>query len=325
MKDVSGIGIVYRYMPEYNYSALWKNNITTRFFADWKKQGPKFIELPPEQSEFYDISLGTYCPEGCQMCYVSAKDNGIFYKNPCETWKKWAKTWYRRKIGEITVTNAPFQIAIGSTMEPTYVPEFIDFLRTVKETGVIPNYTTSGSILGYDGKDPKKIRRRDDLLDATEKYCSAVAVSLGNESLRKTVFRAIDNLLKRDVYVTVHHIIKDRDSVTEFFKIRDSYRPGSIHYHVLLPLVASGRSKEEMTKEAFDYLQEELLRRRKSGEKIEDISFGAKFIKFLEKDNRLGINIFPEQTFSKNILLKKDEVVITPSSFDLKPIKIIKL
>lgn len=46
-------------------------------------------------------------------CYTSAKSNGIFYNNICETWKKWSKTWYRRKIGNIEVTNAPIQIAIG--------------------------------------------------------------------------------------------------------------------------------------------------------------------------------------------------------------------
>ena len=258
-------------------------------------------------------------------CYTSAKENGVFYRNPCETWKKWAKTWYRRKIGGIIVTNAPFQIAIGSQNEPTYVPIFTDFLRTVRETGVIPNYTTSGSVLGYNGNDPEKIKKREDLLDATEKYCSAVAVSLGNMRLRETALKAIDNLLKRDVYVTLHHIISTPDSVIEFFKVRDSYGPGAIHYHVLLPLVASGRSKEEMTQESFDFLQEELLRKRDNGENISDISFGAKFIKFLEKDNRLGINIFPEQVFSKNVLLQENKVVITPSSFDLNPIKIIEL
>ena len=321
MKSTNDIGPVYRYLPEYNYSALWKDNTTVRFFADWKKKGKRYIELPPGESEFYDISLGTYCPENCDFCYTSAKNSGVFYINPCETWKKWSKTWYRRKIGGLTVTNAPFQVAIGSQGEPTFIPRFIDFLKTVRETGVVPNYTTSGSILGYDGNDQIRIKKRDELLDATERYCSAVAVSLGNPRLRETALRAIDNLLKRDVYVTLHHIISDQDSVNRFLRIRDNYGPGIIHYHVLLPLVASGRSQEEMKKETFDYLQEKLL-----GEKnISDISFGAKFIKFLRNDNRLGIDIFPEQTFSKNILLKDGEVVITSSSFDLNPIKIIKL
>ena len=61
---------IYRYMPEYNYSALWENNITVRFFADFKNHGKNFIELPPENSEFYDVSLGTYCPENCNFCFL---------------------------------------------------------------------------------------------------------------------------------------------------------------------------------------------------------------------------------------------------------------
>lgn len=49
-------------------------------------------------------------------CYTSAKSNGVFYEDICETWKKWSKTWYRRKIAGLTVTNAPTQIAIGENI-----------------------------------------------------------------------------------------------------------------------------------------------------------------------------------------------------------------
>lgn len=47
---------------------------------------------------------------------------------------------------EITYTNKPFQIAIGSTGEPTMHPDFCEFLETVFNTGVVPNYTTNGLI-----------------------------------------------------------------------------------------------------------------------------------------------------------------------------------
>lgn len=312
---------IYRYMPEYNYSALWENNITVRFFADFKNHGKNFIELPPENSEFYDISLGTYCPENCPFCYTSAKNSGIFYEDICETWKKWSKNWFRRKIGNIEVTNAPLQIAIGSGGSSDLHPQFIDFLRVVRETGVIPNYTTSGKILGYDGNDPEEIKKRNDMIDATEKYCEAVAISFGNKKLRDQALRAVNNLLGRDIKITIHHIISDIQSINEFFEIRKSYNPGEIHYHVLLPLVKHGRSNSEMKQEEFDYLEKSLLKLKESGENISDISFGAKFIPFIEKSNKLNINIFPEQTFSKNVLLEKDKVVITPSSFDLTPIK----
>ena len=92
-----------------------------------------------------------------------------------------------------------------------------------------------------------------------------------------------------------------------------------------MPLVAAGRSTAGMKSGMFDLLQEELLRRKESGENISNIAFGAKFIEHIDRNNKLGIMTFPEQSYSKNVLLKKDKIVITPSSFDLKPIKIIDL
>ena len=44
----------------------------------------------------------------------------------------------------IVYTSKPCQIAIGSTMEPTIHPRFTEFLQTVFETKVVPNYTTNG-------------------------------------------------------------------------------------------------------------------------------------------------------------------------------------
>ena len=281
------------------------------------------------QGKVYNIGVqdnNNYFANGILVhnCYTSAKENGVFYKDICETWKKWSKTWYRRKIAGLTVTNAPCQIAIGSGGESSESPEFIEFLKTVRESGVIPNYTTAGRILGYSGTDEELIKRRDELIEATEKYCSAVAISLGNLEMRDIAFRAIENLKDRDVYITLHHIISDEASISEFFEIRDRYGK-DIHYHVLLPLVKHGRSESGMEPGMFDILQSRLLELKESGESISDIAFGAKFIEHIERDNKLGIVTFPEQSYSKNVLLKKDQVVITPSSFDLRPIKIINL
>lgn len=64
MKDTSDIGTVVRYLPDYNYEAIWKNNITVRLDLGEIKQ------LPAEQSEFYDISLGTWCGNDCKFCFV---------------------------------------------------------------------------------------------------------------------------------------------------------------------------------------------------------------------------------------------------------------
>ena len=215
--------VVYRYLPEYNYRALWRNNVTVRFVMEG--DDPKYIpELPPEESEFYDVGINDRCDAGCPFCYVSANKNGTNFSGIVKTWKKLSQNiWYQRKIGQITVTNGPVQIAIGSTGEPTQHPDFPEFLKIVKESGVVPNYTTNGLFLGYSGEDQEIIKKRDNLLDVTEEYCSAVAISLGNKNLRETAIRAIENLIPRNIHVVTHHIISDHDSVLDFFEFRRKY------------------------------------------------------------------------------------------------------
>lgn len=48
-------------------------------------------------------------------------------------------------------------------------------------------------------------------------------------------------------------------------------------------------------------------------------------IKSLEKSHKIKTWIYPAETYSKNVLLKENEVVITSSSFNLTPVKVIKL
>lgn len=318
--------VVYRYLPEYNYRALWRNNVTVRFVMEG--DDPKYIpELPPEESEFYDVGINDRCDAGCPFCYVSANKNGTDFSGIIKTWKKLSQNiWYQRKIGQITVTNGPVQIAIGSTGEPTQHPDFPEFLKIVKESGVVPNYTTNGLLLGYSGKDQEIIKRRDNLLDVTEKYCSAVAISLGNKNLREAAIRAIENLIPRDIHVVTHHIISDLDSVLDFFEFRRKYGK-KIHYYTLLPLAKSGRSEKEMSQGVYNFLESEILfRQREIMEDMGNISFGAKFIPYVKSHgNLLNACLIPEGAYSKNMLIKDDKVIITPSSFDLTPIKIINL
>lgn len=322
-RETGDIGRVYRCLPEYHYRAVWEDNKTVRFCL--KGEDPTPLELPPSQCEFYDVGINTMCNATCEFCYVSAEKSGENYLGICEAWREFSKTWYRRSIAGVIATNAPVLIAIGSTGEPTIHPEFIEFLKTVRETKVIPNYTTNGLTLGYCGNDQEKIKERDNLLEATEKYCSAVAVSLGNKSIREVALRAIENLIPRDVYVVTHHIISNKESVDEFLRFRDKYGD-KIYYYTLLPLAKSGRSKEEMSTEVYEYLETKLLKKRSAGENIGNISFGAKFIPFVRTHgNILGASLVPKGYYSKNIILKKDKVIITPSSFDLTPIMTIKL
>lgn len=305
MKDFKHWGAKKRVFPAYNYNALWFNLKTIRLGSGVAK------ELPADMAEFYDVGINTLCNAECPFCYVSASHKGINYPDICETWVKWIDT-YQSEVKDGTVfTSKPFQIAIGSTGEPTIHPDFCKFLETVYNTGVVPNYTTNGITLS-------KATNRE-LLEYTRNFVGGVAVSLGNKALKKNADMAIVNLIiMGDTNVNIHHIISTKDSVDDF--IKEWKRYGSdIKYHVLLPLMPSGRSSKGLDEGVFEYLEEKILE-----ENITNVAFGAHFCKYLE-NSKIPTYLYPPESLSKNVILTKDKVQITPSSFNLNPIKTIEL
>lgn len=307
MKDFKHFGVKRRFYPDHNYNAIWCNLKTIRLGKG------KAEALPPSESEFYDVGINTKCNAECPFCYVSASGNGINYPNICETWKKWMDTFWEKHGNNVTLTNKPFQIAIGSTGEPTIHPEFCEFLETVYNTGVVPNYTTNGIILSKDTPLAKQI------LEATSKYVGGVAVSFGNEALREYAQRAVINLINYgNTNINIHHIISDKESVDMF--IAEWLRYGdSILYHVLLPLMPAGRSESGIEDGVWEYLEDMIQKHE-----IKNVAFGAHFIKYL-RNSKIKTWLYDEESFSKNIILTPDKVQITPSSFDLNPIEIINL
>lgn len=310
MKDFKHFGVKRRVFKGHNYDAIWMNLKTIRL-----GEGAA-IELPCDKSEFYDVSLGPVCRTGrCKFCYVASNPNGAFYQDICETWKKWMATFMEGKSDKtnITYTDKPFQIAIGSEGEPTEHPEFCQFLQTVYETGVVPNYTTNGVILSADNDLSKMI------LDYTAKYVGGVAVSFGNENLRENARKAVEKLMQYgDCHINLHHIISTKESVDQFVEVWKEYGD-NIKYHVLLPLMPAGRSKKGIEDGVFEYLEQKI-----EEYDMKNVAFGAHFVKYL-KNSSIKTWLYEPESFSKNVLLKKDNVVITPSSFDIKAMKEIHL
>lgn len=286
MKDFKHWGAKKRVFPAYNYNALWFNLKTIRLGSGVAK------ELPADMAEFYDVGINTLCNAECPFCYVSASQKGINYPNICETWEKWMDT-YQSKVKNGTVfTNKPFQIAIGSTGEPTIHPDFCKFLETVYNTGVVPNYTTNGITLS-------SIKTSRELLEYTRNFVGGVAVSLGNKALKRNADMAIVNLITMgDTNVNIHHIISTKDSVDDF--IKEWKRYGSdIKYHVLLPLMPSGRSSKGLDEGVFEYLEEKILE-----ENVTNVAFGAHFCKYL-KNSKIPTYLYPPESLSKNVILTR--------------------
>ena len=305
MKDFKSWGVKIRDLEDYNYHAIWHNLKTIRL-GDSKDD---IIELPPDLSEFYDIGITTKCNAECPFCYVSASNKGENFENICELWKSWIGKYPEKKEHNVTYTLKPFQIAIGSTGEPTIHPHFCKFLETVYETNVVPNYTTNGIIIS-DWRNPWC----EEILEATYNFVGGVAVSFGNRSLREKAIFAVRNLLNYGgCKVMIHHLIYDKESVDDFILIAKNYGK-DIHYHVLLPLMAHGRSEFKIEDGVFEYLEEQIYRNG-----ISNIAFGANFYSQLE-GSKIPVDIYPQEAYSKNVILNK-KIIITPSSFNLTPIK----
>ena len=164
MKDWTSWGLKLREFPDYNYKAIWCNLKTIRLGTGVAK------ELPADKAEFYDVGINTKCNAMCKFCYVSANNNGINYPNICNTWKKWMSSYNEITKNNMLYTDKPFQIAIGSTGEPTIHPEFCQFLETVFNTGVVPNYTTNGITIAKDDELSKQI------LEATRKFVGRISL-----------------------------------------------------------------------------------------------------------------------------------------------------
>lgn len=312
MKDFKSWGIKKRVFPAHNYNAVWANLKTIRLGSGVAR------ELPADKAEFYDVGINTLCNAECPFCYVSASHKGVNYPDICETWEKWMNLYFEKRPDldsnfPTIYTDKPFQIAIGSTGEPTIHPDFCDFLETVYNTGVVPNYTTNGIVLS------ELTPQSGMILAYTRQYVGGVAVSLGNKALRPKAFKAIENLIEYgETNVNVHHIISDFDSVDEFIEVQQIYGD-DIKYHVLLPLMPSGRSKEGIGDGVFKYMEYKI---QKLG--ITNVAFGAHFTEYL-KTSSIPTHLYPPESLSKNVILTKDKVQITPSSFNLNPIKVINL
>lgn len=296
MKDFKHWGIKIRNYPEFNYKAVWFNLKTIRLGSGEVKQ------LPPDKSEFYDVSLGTTCNLECKFCYAGAKKSGRNFSNVCEK----AKMFF----GSMDENSRATQIAIGSGGEGTIHPDFIEFIKTIYDLNIVPNYTTNGITIAEDNEYSKK------LLEATEKYCGGVAVSANSfsENIDRIWRKAVEKLSKIDVYINLHIIISDKNSVDRFYDIYKEYEE-IIHTFVLLPIMPEGRSNQSCNKETFRYFVDKW-------DDITDkskVAFGANFYPYLKEQEEIKCYLYEPESFSKNLILD-DNIVITPSSFNTKEI-----
>lgn len=154
------------------YTFNYSNGESIFIGADnYRKRGPLLL----------DVSITNRCLRGCSFCYKKAKPQG----------KDISLEDYSLILREARTCGVT-QIAIGGG-EPTLHPDFVNILRMTREAGIIPNYSTNGDHI------------TSKIIDATEKYCGAMAISVYNDiNFYKDL---IDTLSVRNIRVNLHYIL----------------------------------------------------------------------------------------------------------------------
>ena len=116
-----------------NYKSVFFNGKTIRqkIDASLPIKSPRFAEIE-------DVAINSKCMANCDYCYVSALSSGENFDKIVE---KAIDVW-----GSVDQNSRPFQIAIGGAGEPTLHPQFIDFVKSVKDLVYLVLFQTLAAV-----------------------------------------------------------------------------------------------------------------------------------------------------------------------------------
>ncbi len=166
--------------PREHYLTFFNRN--TGFFARVERKGfpePFWSSTGPE---LMDISITNWCNRECSICYKNSNKFG----------KHMSLSNYEKIMAQAQKMNV-LQVALGGG-NPNQHPDFSEILRVTREKyGIVPSYTTNGR--GLDSN----------ILEASAKYCGAVAVSAYEPY--KEMTNAIKALMKHKIKVNIHFVL----------------------------------------------------------------------------------------------------------------------
>lgn len=175
-----------------------------------------------------DLSLNNYCNKRCKYCYMSAVKEDLGNYLSMEDFELLLEKMVKARV---------LQIALGGG-EPTLHPHFPEILRRLREEGnIIPNYTTNGSNLTRE------------ILNASKRYCGAVAVSYSEER-SKEVLEATKKLLSFNIQTNIH-IVLLKSRIPNLAEITEQFAKLGVSNVVLLLFKPMGRGVN-LTHELID-------------------------------------------------------------------------
>lgn len=256
----------------------------------------RLSDATPLTPELTDVAINNRCLANCSYCYTNALKSGTNFSNIVE---KAEEIW-----GNLSLNDREFQIAIGGAGEPTLHPDFIPFIKKVRELEIIPNYTTNGMHL------------TDEILKATEQYCGGVALSW-HPHISKTFQSAINQLSTINTKLNIHIIVGESEqSFIDLMTLYQQYK-NIVDYFVILPYQSFGRgkyinqeSKYKIWFKVFQFISEQ--------ENKNKFAFGALFYDFLKDNNiPLEMSIYNPDIYSGYRILDNNYKKIFKSSYEI--------
>lgn len=219
------------YAEDYSYQYFF-NKKTGMVFRCGKTiaEDPTMCNLGPEILDL-EISING-CPringKNCKFCYKN-NTNAAPYNMTLETFESLMSKFPKNLS----------QIAFGITGTQTN-PDFIKILESCKtKYGIIPNYTMSGVDL------------TDEILEATIKYCGAVAISC-YEGAKEVCYKTIERIHRAsEGFHTNMHIVLAKSTFNHVLDVLNDVKDGKViglRHIVFLRIKPVGRAATFDTK-----------------------------------------------------------------------------
>lgn len=244
--------------PITGYTFRWGNTI---------EENPNIAPWP----ELADISISNYCTNNCEYCYRGSNSNGKFI----------SINEYNFILNQLTHDKygSVFQIALGGG-EPLLHPHFVEMLEITRENfRIIPNYTTNGNHFN------------EEILEATKKYCGAIAVSYDSyrTNLNTEMLIKIGKLLKEyGINANIHYVLSIKTIKDAINILKGQYDKAFQFFNAIIFLTYKpyGRANINDSLKVDENINN-FLKQIDYGESKLKIGFDACFVPFLLQKTRV--------------------------------------
>lgn len=144
--------VIENHHPMQHYRTVFDQK--TGFFARKEDAGYPEPFWAMDGPELLDVAITNYCEHGCSFCYRHSNRYG----------RHMSLSDMQRVVTQASQAGV-LQMALGGG-NPNQHPQFVQILHMIRESGIVPSYTSNGEGL------------TDDILKATKETCGAMAISL---------------------------------------------------------------------------------------------------------------------------------------------------